>query len=49
MDLVADEFNDFFVSIGLGLAKEITKTSTRDDVESKTINVNKSMFNNGNR
>lgn len=42
--LVADEFQEFFVSVGPGLDEEISKTSSRDDVESKTINVNKSVF-----
>ena len=41
MDLAADEFNDFLLILDLIQLKEIIKLSSKDDVESKTVNVNK--------
>ncbi len=42
MNLVADGFNDFFV--GVGLASEIVRNDSRDDLESGDLTQNESIL-----
>ena len=44
MTLAANNFNDYFVGVGPGLAEEFTKTGSINDVLSKNVNINESMF-----
>ena len=44
MSLAANEFNYYFVGVGPGLAEEFAKSWSINDVVSKNVNINKSMF-----
>jgi len=44
MTLAADEFNDFFVGVGPGLAEEFAKIVSISEVLSKNVNIIESMF-----